>query len=365
MTDRSRGGRTRQALHAWGETSWDLIRVLVLIAVVIWLLYQVRVVVIPLMLGAFLASLGTPLVGRLAARGVPRMLGTWVAVLIWVVLFVLVAWFIIASVQSSADELGMALEDSWQRLLDWLETIPIAPDGQTLPETLEGLFANAGFGADGIGQGVASGLGTATEAVTWLFLSIIVAFFLVKDGERFWNWILSKTSPSRRDDIDRAGGGAWATLRRYLIGTALVGVINATAVAITLLILDVPLVAPLAILMFLGAFFPLLGAIVSGTIIALVVLATNGVTDALIVAGVVIVVQQLEGDLVAPLILGRAVALHPLLILFGITAGFVIGGIVGAFVTVPFLAIVTEVARTLRPDLLQTGSVPDEASQDP
>jgi putative heme transporter len=331
---------------------------------VIWLLYQVRVVVIPLMLGAFLASLGTPLVGRLAEKGVPRMLGTWVAVVIWIVIFVLVGWFIIASVQSSANEMGMALEDSWQRLLEWLETIPIVLDGQTLPQTLERLFANAGFGAGGIGQGVASGLGSATEAVTWLFLSIIVAFFLVKDGERFWNWILSKTSAQRRDDIDRAGAGAWATLRRYLTGTALVGVVNATALAITLLILDVPLVAPLAILMFLGAFFPLVGAIVSGTIIALVVLATNGLTDALIVAGVVIVVQQLEGDLVAPLILGKAVALHPLLILFGITAGFVIGGIVGAFVTVPFLAIVTEVTRTLRPDLLQTESEPDEPGRD-
>jgi putative heme transporter len=114
-------------------------------------------------------------------------------------------------------------------------------------------------------------------------------------------------------------------------------------------------VIPLAILMFLGAFFPLVGAVVSGAVIALVVLATNGIADALIVATAVIIVQQLEGDLVAPLVLGRAVALHPLLILVGITAGFVLGGIVGAFVAVPFIAITAQTIRTLRPQILETG----------
>jgi predicted PurR-regulated permease PerM len=187
-----------------------------------------------------------------------------------------------------------------------------------------------------------------------LFLTAVVAFFIVKDGERFWGWLLSKAPAADRDRLASTGAAAWVTLRRYLYGTAVVGLVNGTAVAITLLILDVPLVIPLAILMFLGAFFPLIGAIVSGSVIALITLATNGLADAVIVAIVVIVVQQLEGDLIAPLVLGRAVALHPLLILFGITAGFVIGGIVGAFVTVPFVAISAEVIRTLRPEILQT-----------
>jgi predicted PurR-regulated permease PerM len=154
--------------------------------------------------------------------------------------------------------------------------------------------------------------------------------------------------------VDEAGTAAWSTLRRYLSGTALVGIVNGTVVGIALMIIGVPLVIPLAILMFLGAFFPLVGAIISGAVIALVVLATNGFTDALIIVGVVVVVQQLEGDLVAPIVLGRAVALHPLLILFGITAGFVIGGVVGAFLTIPLIAIAAEVTRILDPDLLRT-----------
>jgi predicted PurR-regulated permease PerM len=344
----------RHRLHAWGELSWDLLRVLALLAVMIWLLLQVKLVVIPLMLGAFVASLGTPLVSRLLERGVPRLVATWIVVLIWLTLATLLTRFLVAEIQGAADQMQTALTDAWEQLQEWLEAAPFGVDSQSLPQTLEQFFSNFGADGQGIGQSVASGVETATEAVAGLFLTIIVAFFLIKDGYRFWDWLLSKIPARHREKVDAAGASAWVTLRRYLTGTAVVGVVNATAVAIALIILDVPLVIPLAIVMFVGAFFPLVGAIISGSVIALIVLATNGVTDALIVAGVVIVVQQLEGDLVAPLVLGRAVALHPLLILFGIAAGFVIGGIVGAFLTVPFIAIAAEVTRTLRPEILRT-----------
>lgn len=340
-------------LRVWGQTSWDILRVLALVAVVVFLLYQVKLVVIPLMLGAFAASIGTPAVGWLYGRGLPRLLATWIVALGFAIVVFLLGWFLVAEIQGSADEMSAALTDAWEQLQEWLATIQVF-GGQSIPDLLEQMFANGGTGEGGLGQQVSSGFTTATEAITGLFLTAVVAFFIVKDGERFWGWLLSKAPAGDRDRLAAAGASAWVTLRRYLYGTAVVGLVNGTAVAITLFILDVPLVIPLAILMFLGAFFPLIGAIVSGSVIALTTLATNGLADALIVAIVVIVVQQLEGDLIAPLVLGRAVALHPLLILFGITAGFVIGGIVGAFVTVPFVAISAEVIRTLRPEILQT-----------
>jgi predicted PurR-regulated permease PerM len=343
----------RARLRSWGEISWDLLRLLALLAVVIWLLYQVKLVVIPLMLGAFVASLGTPVVGWLDAKGLPRLLATWVVVLTTVLVAGLVGWFLVAEIQGAAEEMQTALSQSWSQLEEWLDSAPFGFQGQSLSEAIERFFADSGTGA-GVGGSLLAGFETATEAVTGMFLTIIVSFFLIKDGERFWDWVLTKVPPDHRENTDAAGITAWATLRRYLSGTAIVGIVNATVVAIALLILDVPLVMPLAILMFLGAFFPLVGAIISGAVITLTVLATNGVGDALIIAVVVIVVQQLEGDLVAPLVLGRAVALHPLVILFGITAGFVIGGIVGAFLTVPLIAIGAEVTRILKPNLLQT-----------
>jgi predicted PurR-regulated permease PerM len=341
-------------LHTAGQISWDILRILALAAVAIWLLYQVKLIVIPLMLGTFAASLGTPIVTRLDDRGLPRLVSTWIVALGSGLAAFLLGWFLVAEIQGSADELASALADAWEELEGWLASVP-AFGGQSLLDAVEQTFQNLGGEENGgIGRQVFSGFGSVTEALAGVFLTVVVAFFIVKDGDRFWEWLLSKVPDTDRPGIAAAGAAAWVTLRRYFYGTAVVGVVNGTALAITLLIIGTPLVIPLAILMFLGAFFPLIGAVASGAVITLTVLATNGVSDALIVALVVIIVQQLEGDLVAPLVLGKAVALHPLLILFGITAGFVVGGIVGAFVTVPFIAITAQTIRTLRPQILQT-----------
>ncbi|HSJ28009.1 MAG TPA: AI-2E family transporter [Acidimicrobiia bacterium] len=336
-----------------GQIAWDILRILALTAVAIWLLYQVKLIVIPLMLGTFAASLGTPLVSRLDARGLPRLVSTWIVALASGLVAFLLGWFLIAEIQGSADDLASALTDAWEELKGWLATVP-ALGGETLLDAVEQTLQNLGGEENDLGRQVFSGFGSVTEAITGAFLTVVVAFFIVKDGDRFWGWLLSKVPDGDRAGIAAAGVAAWVTLRRYFYGTTIVGVVNGTAVAIALLIVGTPLVVPLAILMLLGAFFPLIGAVVSGTVITLTVLATNGVADALIVAVVVIIVQQLEGDLVAPVVLGRAVALHPLLILLGITAGFVVGGIVGAFVTVPFIAVTAQTIRTLRPQLLQT-----------
>jgi len=356
-------GTHRARLRSWGETSWDLLRILAFIAVLIWLLYQIKLVVIPLMLGAFVASLGTPMAGWLNRKGWHRLIATWVVVLLSVTVAGLIGWFLVAEIQGAADDMQTALSDSWVQLQEWLDSAPFGFDGESLSQAIEQFFADSGEGVGGLGGSVAAGFATATEAVAGLFLTIIVSFFLIKDGERFWDWLISKIPRKHRRNVDEAGTAAWSTLRRYLSGTALVGIVNGTVVGIALTILGVPLVIPLAILMFLGAFFPLVGAIISGAVIALVVLATNGFTDALIIVGVVVVVQQLEGDLVAPIVLGRAVALHPLLILFGITAGFVIGGVVGAFLTIPLIAIAAEVTRILEPDLLRTATQADQGAQ--
>lgn len=343
----------KHRLRVWGQTSWDLLRILALLAIAVWVLYQIKLVVIPLMLGAFAASLGTPLVARMDRRGLPRLISTWMVGLGFGGALFLLGWFIVAEIQGAAEQMATALEEAWEQLQVWLASIQFGD--QSLTEALEQFFADFGSNGGGIGQWLSTGFGNVTEAIAGLFLTVVVAFFVVKDGDRFWAWVLSKVPAHHRQTTTAAGIAAWATLRRYLFGTSVVGVVNATAVATTLLLLGVPLVVPLAILMFIGAFFPLFGAIVSGSIITLTVLATNGLREAVIVAIVVIAVQQLEGDLIAPIVLGKAVALHPLLILFGVTVGFVVGGVVGAFVAVPLIAITAQGIRTIQPELLKTG----------
>jgi predicted PurR-regulated permease PerM len=143
---------------------------------------------------------------------------------------------------------------------------------------------------------------------------------------------------------------AWTTLNRYVKGLALVGLVDATAIAIGLLILDVPLVAPLSILVFLGAFLPVVGAFASGLFAVAVAGVNGGLTQALIVLAIVVAVQQLEGDVILPLIFGRAMQLHPLVILLAIAVGGVAFGIVGAFLSVPVAAVVVAVNQELSPD---------------
>jgi predicted PurR-regulated permease PerM len=155
-------------------------------------------------------------------------------------------------------------------------------------------------------------------------------------------------------------------------GTAIVALVDAVIIGIGLLVIGVPLVLPLAILTFLGAFLPLVGAVLAGLVAALVALVDGGITDALLVTGVIVVVQQVEGDVLAPLVLGRAVKLHPLVILVTLTAGAVIGGLVGAFLAVPVTAVVVAVGAELRargvigPDRpVALGPEPVSAPEDP
>ena len=170
-------------LHLAGQVSWDILRVLALGAVTIWLLYQIKLIVIPLMLGTFASSLGTPLVARLDARGLPRLVSTWIVALGSGLVAFLLGWFLIAEIQGSADELAAALADAWDELARWLESVP-AFGGQTLLDSVEDAVSNLGGEENGLGQQVFSGFGTVTEAIAGLFLTVIVALWLMSRGGR-------------------------------------------------------------------------------------------------------------------------------------------------------------------------------------
>lgn len=151
-----------------------------------------------------------------------------------------------------------------------------------------------------------------------------------------------------------AGPAVWRTLTGYMRGVGIIGAVNAAAIGLALLLLGIPLVGPLMALTFIGAFFPLVGAVVAGLVAVPVALVSGGPTDALILGAVVLIVQQVEGDLVAPLVFSKTVNLHPVAILIAITSGAVLAGVVGAFLAVPLTASITTAAGALReraPDL--------------
>jgi predicted PurR-regulated permease PerM len=243
--------------------------------------------------------------------------------------------------------LGDALSESLGELRDWLSNGPLG----LAPGRIDRFFDQLGdqaAGEDGfLRTGLVSGATTAGKVLAGALLTLILSFFFVKDGPDLWRWTLRMVPVRRRDDADAIGRRAWRVLGRYLLGGAVNGAIEGSIIGLALLILGAPLVLPLALLQFAAAFFPLVGAVVAGAIAVLITLAATDLTHALILLVVIVLVQQLESNVLAPLVLGNAVRLHPIVVIVVLTAGALLAGVIGAFVAVPFTAVVWGVVKEL------------------
>ena len=328
-------------------------RLLVLGAVIVYgtrVLSEVRVLVIPAILSLFLASLATPIAVRLRQRGLPRLAATLVVFIGAILILTGTIWFISNQVASSVDEMSTSIDEATEELTDWLANAPFGLTENRIAELIDQTRDTITSNSESLIGGVAGGAATVLEIVTGLLLMLIFAFFVIKDGDRFWEWLLSLAPEDRRDVTRTIGERSWTALRSYLGGTALVGLVDAVLIGIGLLILGVPLAVPLMILVFFGAFVPLIGATISGIVAALVALATVGVIEALIVVGIVLVVQRVEGDLLMPVLIGKAVDMHPLLIIVALTTGFIVSGLIGGFLVIPILAVVIVAVKAFRDD---------------
>lgn len=354
-------GTIRRRWAALATLSWQTLVILALAVVLFIGLNRLKVVVIPILLAVFLASLGSPLVVWLRRKGLRPLPATWIVLLIGLLTVGLFIWFIIAEVIEAIDDLDTTVAEGWEQFQVWLATGPLGLGAERVEEVIEQFLEQLRGSTGQIFDQLLAGAGTVTELVTGLILTFIVAFFMMKDGDRFWQWTVTRFPADRQGIVSEAGTSAWSTLRRYLAGTAVVGLVDAVLIGGALAIVGNPLVLPLSLLVFAGGFFPFVGAIISGSIATLATLATVGFGQALVIAVVTVVVQQLEGDLLQPLVMGHAVRLHPLVVILSLTIGAIVGGLVGAFLAVPMVAVVTQVIRTVRPAWLQTRPSVDEA----
>jgi predicted PurR-regulated permease PerM len=192
-----------------------------------------------------------------------------------------------------------------------------------------------------------AGARSAAEAIGALLLVLVLLFFMLKDGRTMWAWTVRRTSGRARPVVVDAGRAGWRTLAAYTRGTVAIAAIDAGGIGLALVLLRVPLAFPLALITFMGGFVPIIGATVAGSVAILVALAANGPTTALLTAAAVIGVQQLEGNLLEPLIMKRQVRLHPVVVLVAVAAGTLLGGVPGAFVAVPITAVVYRVIETV------------------
>jgi predicted PurR-regulated permease PerM len=349
-------GLRRASAFAW--------RVLLLIAaavLLVWVLIQTQAVVLPVIAALLLTAFVEPGTRRLRARRLPDWAVGLIALLAVAALFAGVGLLIVPEVVGQISQVNLNLNQGIQRIQDFvLQTFPVSQSQveQGISEAFSTLQSSIG----NVATQVLGAAGAVVGLLLQIFVTLFLFFFFVKDGPRFYRWLRAAAPSSRRRNVEELLPQIWSTLQAYLSGVVIVGLIDAVSIAIALIVVGVPLVLPLAVLTFFGAFFPLVGAIVAGAVAALVALVTGGVTDALIIVGATVVVQQVEGNVLQPLIMGRQVELHPAVTLLAVTGGGAVAGIVGAFLAVPVAAVTRRVLRYSSPHLATAGERASEPS---
>jgi putative heme transporter len=335
-------------LRRIGGGAWLWLGILLVTAVALYVAVELAVVVVPLILGLILTTIAAPPVRWLERRGLPSALATVIVVIGGLFAFLGLLAALVPLFVTQAQDLGPTVVEGWNDLLAWAEEGPLGIERQQVEGWLDDGLAAIG---DQAGELAGSAVAVATstiEAVAAFILTIIITFFLTKDGQTVSNWLLDRLPAQHRADAAAYGKRGWESLGGYVRGTASVALIDAVGIGVGLLILGVPLVLPLAVLVFFGGFIPVVGAALTGFLAVLVALASEGVVTALLVLGVVILVQQVESDILQPMIMGRAVPLHPLVVLLVLSAGAKLVGLIGALLAVPLAASVSAIGNEVR-----------------
>ncbi|MGH8969101.1 MAG: AI-2E family transporter [Actinomycetes bacterium] len=328
---------------AW---SWRLLLIAAAVAVAVWGFGRLSVVLVPVIIALLVAAVASPIVDRLQERGMPRGLATALVILSGVVVIAGLITLIAQQVSSGFDDLRSSFQDSLDQLQSWL--VDLGLSRQQLSDVFDRLRDAAGSGADeGLGGTLVNATATVGHIVAGLFIALFATIFFVYDGRRIWSWLVGLFPAGARDRVQGSGVRAWAVLTSYVRATVLIALTDAVGIALVALVLRLPLVLPIGVLVFLGAFIPVVGATISGTVAVAVALVTHGPVAALVMLGGVIAVQQLESHVLQPFLMGRMVRVHPLAVVLVIAIGGLTAGIFGALVAVPLAAIVNTVARYL------------------
>lgn len=352
------------SLESAATAAWRALVVAAGVAVTVLALARLRILVLPMIIALLVSTVLVPPVSRLQRSGVPRLLATWLMLLASIGVVVGAMVLVAPSVVEEFGDLGPTIEEGIEEVETWLVEGPLELSREEIDRYTDQILEQARSGGGSIASGVLAGAVLAGEVVAGILLVFVLVFFFVKDGDKMCAFGLRQVKPQHHDLARALGRRVWTAVGGYVRGTALVAVVDAVLIALGLVIIGVPLVAPLALLTFFGAFFPLVGAVAAGLVAVLVALVSGGPGDALLTLGVVVIVQQVEGDVLAPLVLGRAVRLHPVVILLALTGGAIIGGLIGAFLAVPTTAVAVAVGSELKQRGIIGPRAPEETAAD-
>jgi putative heme transporter len=349
---------------------------LLVVAAALWVLGQIIAylsgIFIPVAVALLLAALLTPAVQRLRSWRVPGGLATAVVLVGGLAALAVLLTFVVRTVIGGAPQLGASLTQSISELTGWLANGPLHISSDQLTAAQQQLFKTLQENQANITAATLTTAATVGELLTEFLLVVFTLIFFLHGGDGIWRFLLGAVPARARTRVDVAGRRGLAALVHYVRATAVVAAVDAVVIGIALGILRVPLAMPLATLVFLGAFIPIIGAVAAGAAAVLVALVAQGPITALIVLGVIIGVMQLESHVLQPLLLGRAVALHPLAVVLAIGTGLYVWGIAGALLAVPLLAVLNAGIRSLnspadaliRPENVDTDEGEDSAPAD-
>ena len=317
---------------------------------------------IPVIIALLIAALGSPFVSWMERIGVRRGIGAAIVVLGLLALVATMLALAGQQVANGANDLATQVSDGLGEVKDWLRTGPFhVSDSQIngyIQKAQDYLSAKAQSGAF-LSQ--VTNLGSAlTHILAGLFLVLFSTYFFLADGDRIWAWFVRLSPRAARARVDSSGRVAWISLTQFVRATVIVAITDAVGVMIAASILQVQFVLAIGVLVFLGAFIPIVGAFVAGTVAVLVALVDHGLVVALLMLGAVVLVQQIESHVLQPFLMGRFVSIHPLGVIIAIAAGILLAGIPGALVAVPFAAAANAVVQHLASETA-VGEEPERA----
>jgi predicted PurR-regulated permease PerM len=329
--------------------SWRILVILLLAAALIAVIARLQVLFVALFVALLITSLLQPAADALRRWRVPGALATG-GVLMGALGALLGLMFLaIRSVVRQADELTTALLDGFEEVGLWVEGafgLSLHQLQERATDLLSGLGGAEGeSGGGAIASSAFGAASTAVEVLSGAGITLFATIFFVHDGPRIWGWVTSLFPRGARTHVDQAGQLSWSTLSGYARGTVLIAAIDAVGIGVGVWLIGVPLAGTIAVLVFFFSFIPIVGALLSGLVAVLIALATKGLTAALLVLVIVILVQQLEGQILQPVIQGKLVAIHPLAVVLAVAGGTIVAGLVGAVIAVPIVAVANVLVR--------------------
>jgi len=343
--------------------AWRLLLLAAAVAVLAHVAATLRLVVVPAVLAVFLAVLLDPLKRRLERTPLPSGAAAAAAMVVFLLVIGGTFALLAPAVVDELDTLQADVEEGARQVLEWAGEGPLNTTDAQIEDVIAGATGRLEDNAGAVSSGVLSGAALVAEVIAGLLLAVILTFFFLKDGGRLWQWVLRRAGQDRRAGMEAIGERIWTTLGLYLRGVLIVAAFDAVFIGLALVLVGVPLALPLTVITFIAAFVPIVGAIVAGAAATLVALVSGGLDEALIVLAAVIVIQQLESQLLSPIVIGRAVALHPGVVLVAVTAGAVTFGVIGAAIAAPIAAVIKAATTVLATGNGEVAPPANEAEQ--